>query len=243
MKIIILSFALILFSACGQNPVENNRAEINNYPLTTGNRWLYLKTSFDISYNPVVVPDTFRTMMVRRVIGPDTSINSLPLIMVDDSITLLDSSSVFEPYYERHWWKIENSKLLEFAYQQDEMGHISDPFIYSNPRVIFDFPLTIGKRWAVAYSDYDPPFCELIVDSILAIENLDYADQIFSCAKIKSMLTIAPELVHYEWYSNKGLILEKYDFGKQYRFDEVGHIIDSVYEYDETKLGEINLIE
>ena len=123
------------------------------------------------------------------------------------------------------------------------MGHISDPIIYSNPRVISDFPLTIGKRWAVAYSDYDPPYSELIVDSVLAINNLDYADQVFSCAKIKSMLTIDPELVHYEWYSNDGLILEKYDFGKQYRFDEAGHIIDSVYEYDETRLREINLIE
>jgi hypothetical protein len=244
-SIIILGLAMtsMLLFACGQIPVDNNRIEINNFPLTSGNRWVYLNAHYEISYNPTVRPDTFRTMTVRHVLGLDSTINSQVLVMVDDSTSLIDSSPILVPYYKRYWWKVENGNLLEYAYLRDDIGHISSPTIYPEPRVVLDFPLTIGKRWVVAYTEYDPPFTELIVDSVLAIERLDYAHQFFACAKIKSMLSIAPDFVYYEWYSNEGLISEKFDFGKQYRTNEVGHIIDSVYVYNETRLLEIDLID
>jgi hypothetical protein len=87
-------------------------------------------------------------------------------------------------------------------------------------------------------SDWGVYNCQVIGE-----ENYQFGNRTFYCGLVKTSYPFSPNIFRLQWYSDDGMIYSHINYGMQYRQDEMGHIIDSVYSFEDTRLSSIILAE
>jgi hypothetical protein len=230
-----LTIMIIIFCFCGQIPVGGGGYEVTQFPLTTGNRWQYLDTYSQTAFSNQSHTDTTITSIIRRIIGPDTSAERTGLIIVDDSTTVINQGES-DAYTQRYWYAISDGKLQEYARQSRYSNYNTPISPYSTPYVLLKFPLHIGASWQ--YSMSTNPAVER---RVIGADSVTLQDMVFRCNLVKSTNSMNRNVDYIEWYSNEGLIARTIDYGIVNILNEEGDVVDSSYDYQETKLLNINL--
>ncbi len=195
------------------------------FPLQVGNRWVYADTVFEIPYIESVPPDTLIGYHIQRVIGIDTLGALGVMAMIDDSISSADDT-LFHPF-TRRWCRIDDNKLKEYA-DLDIRSQYNSIWIYDNPIVLLDFPLEVGKSWYAVETGYS-----YNSRTVIGVETKHFNDRAINCQVIVSQTRFIGEDFTFPptsyWYTNDGLIAEEDDWGKMYRRNEYGQVIDSTH--------------
>jgi hypothetical protein len=220
---------LILSFGCGQSP---NRGVdvVYTYPLETGNRWEYTYHSYKILQSNGAVTDTSSAKLVRRVLGIDTARSTLGLIMVDDSLTYFTEGE--ESYARRRWLRKGENKIYEVAGQ---FSPSLPPYIYHEPHLLLDMPLTEGKSWDVLQQRLSRNVIDVLYDTIGA--------NTFYCAVVQEIEhNYQSSIYSNTWYSNYGII-EEHDSIFGYELDGGHNVIDSFHAYNEIFLLDYDVRE
>jgi hypothetical protein len=104
--------------------------------------------------------------------------------------------------------------------------------------VLLDYPLTQSKSWIIGESVFGYHNRKLET-----LDNFQVGERNYYCALVKTLIDSLPSIEMTDWISNSGLIFSHIDYGMTYINDEIGHIIDSVYSFEDTRLSSINLAE
>lgn len=223
---ILMAVLFAIYIGCSGHPTQT---EQNNgtytFPLQVGNRWVYADTVFKIPYTESISPDTLTGYHIQRVIGIDT-LNALGVMtMIDDSITSADDT-LLHPF-TRRWYKIDDNKLKEYAYL-DIRSQYNSIWIYDSPIVLLDFPLEVGKSWYADETGYS-----YNSRTVIGMETKHFNYRAINCQVVVSQTRFIGEDFTFPpisfWYTNDGLIAEEDDWGKTYRRNENGQIIDSTH--------------
>jgi len=234
-----LTSLVILLCACGQKAVDTSEFGVTSFPLETGNRWEYIRTFYRIPFNIPSIADTISFSIIRHVVGEEVDSVFPGAIIVDDSISTLFGWHL-DPYVERAWYTFDGDNLLMHAMQNLYMSGPGNITEFDPPSVILDLPLQEGKSWLIGEWESGPAYSR-VVDS-------DYyyiGEEPIFCNVIRKESEFLQEhgVVYDEWYSDSGFIYSLIDYGVGIYTDEIGQPIDSVYEYEETKLIDLDLID
>jgi hypothetical protein len=227
-EIAILLILVVAFS-CGQIPSDGGDNVVSTFPLTPGTRWAYERNYYEIPFNNPLNPDTTAFFIVRRVIGPEPTMDSLHLIIVDD--TTWDNYPNQNSYVQRYWYKLENGKLREYGSRMITGGGSIEPILYDFPATILNLPLTPNKEWLVVEGALGS-----IVKKVIDTDNYSYGGRQILSAVLRTSRSYLPNVDWVELYSNEGLMYSHIYYGIQPRNDEVGNPIDSVYVHDDIRL-------
>ena len=227
-----LTSLTILFCACGQKPIDTSEFGVSSFPLDTGNRWEYSRTFYRIPFNIRGLADTISFSIIRHVIGVEADSTLFGAIIVDDSVSTLFDWDL-DPYVERAWYTFDGDHLQMEAGQLLYLWGPGSITVYDPPRKILDFPLQEGKSWLLYNSDSGPVYWR-VIDS-------DYyylGDVPIFCNVVGTQSDFLQEygVVLHEWYSEFGFVYGLINYGVRMYTDEIGQPIDSVYEYEETRL-------
>jgi hypothetical protein len=233
-----LTSLTILFCACGQKPIDTSEFGVSSFPLDTGNRWEYSRTFYRIPFNIRGLADTISFSIIRHVIGVEADSTLFGAIIVDDSVSTLFDWDL-DPYVERAWYTFDGDHLQMEAGQLLYLWGPGSITVYDPPRKILDFPLQEGKSWLLYNSDSGPVYWR-VIDS-------DYyylGDVPIFCNVVGTQSDFLQEygVVLHEWYSEFGFVYGLINYGVRMYTDEIGQPIDSVYEYEETRLIQMNLV-
>lgn len=211
---------------CSKESTEPAYTGTSTFPLTVNSRWEYERNHYRKPFIDSTLADTQTYMVYRRVVRPDTVIDSNQLYIVDDSTSRVDSIDA-TPYVVRHWYNISESKLKEFAEIYIYPWEDSTPLFFPHPRILLDFPLSAGKAW-IAYQ----MVLGNVYNSVVGIDYVTVGETPIKCDVVRSRL-VDPGTNHqfydsYWWYSNDGLIRNEFDYGIELIADSLGNPIDSV---------------
>ncbi len=216
----------LTLTGCSKRGSDPEYTGTSTFPLTTESRWEYTKTTYRIPFNDPAYSDTGSYSIIRRVIGPDTTIDSLNLIIVDDSTSVLDSSET-NPYVNRHWYQISDEDLQDYGSQVLHLWGPDKRETFDPPHLLLDFPLMANKAWTESTEDLASVF-----STVVGTEYISVGEEEIKCDVIRSRM-IDEQTGHlyydsYWWYSDDGLIRNEFDFGVGEILDESGNLIDSV---------------
>ena len=228
----------LIFCVCGQSPTDYDENGITSFPLHTADRWEYSQIDYQIPFGGQDSEVTVTTRFIRRVIGVDTSINTIGLIIVDDSLIYTFPGHDDYTSIERHWWRVMDHDVYEIASGYGTEGDRFRPVFWEQPRLLLDFPLSSGKNWILGQSEFGT-----LSMKVIDFQSFALGEQSFYCALVKTSLEYYPHIGFTDWYSNSGLIYSHAEYGLSYMQDELGNIIDSVYVYRDITLDNINLTD
>ncbi len=223
LTIIIVVLAL---TACSKKNTEPEYVGTSTFPLTTDSRWDYVRNYYLIPFVDSSLADTQTFAVIRRVIGPDTVIDSAQLYTVDDSTSRTDSSEA-DPFVDRHWYGIADGQLKDYGETVFFPWETPSRNLFDNPHILLDFPLMPGKAWTESSQDL-----RSVYNTVVGIQYLQVAGSQIKCDVVRSIM-VGDQSGHvfyeaYRWYSNSGMIREETDFGIEAVLDSSGVVIDSV---------------
>jgi hypothetical protein len=152
--------------------------------------------------------------MYRHIIGPD-SLPGIPDLVICDDTVISNLTAGVDTFVNRQWMKIVDNQLKVFAVDQFEVGEEPDPYIYDNPYILLDLPLTHAKEW-ICWERITPgPKREerrvVGVDYIEIPGGWQYCDVIL-CTVVDSSEG-GTSYSKYLWYDDDGLMRLEADYG------------------------------
>ncbi|UCE66838.1 MAG: hypothetical protein JSU85_02170 [Candidatus Zixiibacteriota bacterium] len=214
---------LILFS-CAKDPTEIERTPTSTFPLTADSRWEYSGLWYKVPFNDSSLADTVRREIYRHIIGTDSLHEFADLVICDDTIITYVFGQV-DTFINRQWLKMEDDKLKLFAHDEYPIGNEPNPYVYDNPRILLDLPLSGGKTWvAWTFNDFFENKTVVGIDYLQLPTGWNYCDVIRADIVGLSNDTITK----YEWYEDDGLMRYEIDLGVSIEEDDNGFFLDSV---------------
>lgn len=223
---------------CSKKSSEPEYTGTSTFPLTTDSRWEYQGYMYDVRFNDPSLADTIRWDIIRYVIGPDTLLNLPELVVVDDTF-IVEVGMAIDTSIIRHWLRIDEQKLKEYAHISFVIGSDPDPYLYDPPHIILDFPLSAGKEWIAFSSDLGAATSAVVGQDRIV---LDFSS--FVCDVVLTRLNTSEDntiWTAYEWYSDEGLIRKEIDYGIREIRDENGTVLDSARSFDTWELIDMEI--
>ncbi len=231
---------LILFS-CAKDPTEIERTPTSTFPLTTDSRWEYSGIRYDIPFNDSSLADTVTKEIYRQIIGTD-SLPGIADLIVCDNMVIIQHDDQVDTIMHRQWLKIEDSRLKFFAYDEFQIGGDPDPYIFDDPLILLDFPLTAEKTWNIRTGEFIIEDCRVAGIDYIEIPNAwIYCDVVFSIA----IDPISEDTLQsaFKWYTNSGMMRFEVDYGVSMKWDDNGMLLDSVRTLEFWELIDMEILE
>jgi hypothetical protein len=232
-----LSTAIFLFISCDDKSTKPNDLHTTTFPLKVGNRWTYHEMVYTVPYNVSSLADTAEDMIVRRVVGMDTIMNSIITYVLDDTITYANDTTIS---VWRYWYAVDDSSLREYGVGTNITGdHSWYETFYSTPHILLNFPIEIGNIWNYNSLSWT------IEKKVARSENVIGAVRSIKCDVIYTSRYAGQnrqDSLAKEWYCDEGLICSESGPDQQRRYDSNWVFIDTVGIYDHWELTAIDLI-
>ncbi len=231
--------ALVL-AACSDKATESQYIGTSTFPLTAGSRWVYEQNHHNFRFSDSSYTETEINSIIRHVAGPDTVIDGIQMIAVDDSTVRADSIDQ-NPYVARHLYSIVENQLREYGRITIFPWGDEVPVYFNPPHIILDLPITSGKNWTSHTESLGDVRC-----NVAGIEYINVADTAIKCDVIRKRL-IDGDTGHlyydsFHWFSNDGLMRDEFDYGTDYIDDGSGNIIDSIRATEVLELLEFEIV-
>ncbi len=239
-KIISSSILLstLLWLACTKTSTPPDRTATSTFPLTTDSKWHYQGYIYYIPFNDSSLADTIQLDIIRYVVGPDTLLNLPELVVVDDTV-ISEIGTVIDTSIFRHWLRIDEQRLKEYAHVSFGIGSDPDPYLYDPPYIILDFPLSDGKEWIAFSSDFGAATSAVVGQDRIV---LDFSS--FVCDVLFTRLNLSEDFTFwaaYEWYSDEGLIRKEIEYSIGEIVDEGGTVLDSARLFETWELIDMEI--
>lgn len=237
-NIFSISVISLILAGCTKTSTPPERTATSTFPLTIDSRWHYQGYMHNIPFNDSSLADTIRQDVIRYVIGPDTFLNLPELLVVDDTV-ISEVGIVIDTSIFRHWLRIDEQRLKEYAHVSFGIGSDPDPYLYDPPHIILDFPLSAGKEWIAFSSDFGAASSAVVGQERIV---LDFSS--FVCDVVLTRLNTSEDntlWAAYEWYSHEGLIRKEIDYRIREILDENGSVLDSARLFETWELIDMEI--
>ncbi|MEO9870946.1 hypothetical protein [Ekhidna sp.] len=229
---ILLIFFGILISCDADNPI-NRSGIVTDFPLEEGNLWVYNWSTDDQDF-----PENLRNRTIRIIITGKDEINGVETFRFE---TTADEEPELTSI---HHYRQDSNKLSLMAYKiyaindanartsnprlNDSLGLTDDGIISGDlvieepPRIVYDYPLEIGKSW----THWEKDGSELITKQATKLEDVSVPAGTFKAYKVENdgAWYESNGIETTEFVSNIGLIKRTISFD-QTLTDEQGNII------------------
>ncbi len=183
---------------CGDKSSGPEVDPVISFPMRLGTRWHYRIEL--LSINDSTYQDSTIAYLIRAI-RKDTLVNDISMVIMDDTLLTFEIGGT-DTSVQRYWIAMAQSKLLRYATDYDAMDDFPPSFDPA-PRVVLDFPLTLGKVWANRFNGIPRDSCQVV-----GYEYLRFLGEDKLCGIVQtreSFYSPFPE-ERLEWYSDIGLM-------------------------------------